>query len=234
MSKHHLPYYFEVPEIPMPPFNLDQFLIPEEDRVKAKEDTKTPDRIEGKTRTNLANWYQNFIPVESNSLHDKRNYNAVGMFEEANMDLSKLLKEWLHDTIDLKFTHVLMLRTPAGLSGRWHSEGPNFHDRRCALNFPMSGDFVNSKAQWATFPRFKNIDPIHNERMSHVTRADMEHTELLCEWTGQQPGFQNTMILHRGFNENSTVDRVILSASVDDFCDIDVVYKKYLKGKLFK
>lgn len=234
MSKEHMPFYFEVPEIPMPPFDLEPFLVSEEEREAAKTDPKTIDQIEGKTRSNIANWYQSFINVEANSMFNKRNYDAVGMFEEANVDLAHLMREWLHDTLNLKFTHVVMLRTPAGKSGRWHSEGPNFHDRRCGLNFPMSGDFVKSKAQWATFPRFKDVDPIHNERMSYVTRADMKETTILAEWSNQTPGFQNTMHLHRGYNEESDVDRVILTASVEDVCDIDVVYKKYMAGRLFK
>ena len=234
MSKKQLPFYFEVPELPMPPFDLEQYMVSEEVRMGAELDAKTPDAVVGNTRSNLANWYQNFIPVEGSNVYNKRSRDAVGMYEEANHDLTKILKEWLHDTLDVKFTHVVMLRTPAGLSGRWHSEGPTFHDRRCGLNFPMSGDFVKSKAQWATFPRFKGIDPMQYDRMKHVTRNELPEAEILCEWTGQKPGFQNTMHLHRGYNEESDVDRVILTASVEDVCDIEVMHRKYMSGKLFK
>ena len=47
-------------------------------------------------------------------------------------------------------------------------------------------------------------------------------------------GFQNTMIMHRGYNEHCDTDRVILSAAVEDTADINVVYKKYIDGKLLK
>lgn len=234
MSNADLPYYFEVPEIPMPPFNLDQYLISDEERAESRKSEKTVDQIQGKTRTNIANWYQTFINVEANSRLNTKNYDAVGMLEEANIELGNRMREWLHDTLNLKFTHVVMLRTPAGKSGRWHSEGPAFHNRRCGLNFPMSGDFVKSKAQWATFPRFKDVDPINNERMSYVNNEDMKQTQVLSEWTNQLPGFQSTLHLHRGYNEESDVDRVILTASVEDVCDLDIVYKKYMAGNLFK
>jgi len=233
-AKVELPYFFEVPEIPMPPFDVSKFFIPEEERVIARTDTKTPDRLMGKVRSNTANWYQSFIKVEENSSQNTRNFDAVGLYEEAHYDLTKLIKEWLHDTLDLKFTSVLMLRTPGGKSCRWHCEGPVFHTRRCALNFPVYGDFKNGFAEWATFPRFKHLDPRDNEKMGFVTRTDMEQTELLCQWDNALPGFQNTMILHRGNNEACDIDRVILSVAVEDVCDIDVVYKKYIAGRLFK
>lgn len=234
MSKEHMPYYFEVPELPMPPFDLEPFLIPEDVRESTALELKSPEVALGKTRTNLANWYHSFIPYEG-SKFSKRDPSAVGMYEEANLDLSKLLKEWLHDTLNVKFTHVVMLRTPAGLSGRWHTEGPTYHDRRCGLNFPMSGDFVNSKAQWATFPRFKDVDPVEYDRMRHVSRDELPDAEILSEWTNQTvPGFQNTLHMHRGYNEESDIDRVILTASVEDVCDINVMHRKYMAGKLFK
>ena len=42
------------------------------------------------------------------------------------------------------------------------------------------------------------------------------------------------MIMHRGYNELGDTDRVILSAAVEDTADINVVYKKYIDGKLIK
>lgn len=229
-----MPFYFEVPEIPMPPFDLQPFLVSDEERELAQSGPKSLDQIEGNTRTNIANWYHSFINVDPKSVFNNQNIDSVGMFEEANVELGNLMREWLHDTLNLKFTHVVMLRTPAGKNGRWHCEGPSMHDRRCGLNFPMSGDFVKSKAQWATFPRYKGVDPINNERMGYVTRTDMEETTILSEWGNQSPGFQSTMHLHRGYNEESDVDRVILTASVEDVCDLDSVYKKYMAGNLFK
>lgn len=230
-----LPYYFEVPELSMPPFDVTQYFIDEEEREIAKTDVKTSDRLTGNSRSNTANWYQSFIKVEENSSQDKRDFKQVNLYEEANFDLTKLIKEWLQDTLNLKFTSVLMLRTPAKSNSRWHCEGPVFHTRQCALNFPVYGDFKKSEAQWATFPRFKNIDPRENEKHGFVTQTDMKDTEMLCRWTNQSvPGFQNTMIMHRGYNELGDTDRVILSAAVEDTADINVVYKKYIDGKLIK
>ena len=81
----------------------------------------------------------------------------------------------------------------------------------------------------------KNIDPRENEKHGFVTQTDMKETEMLCRWTNQnQIGFQNTMIMHRGYNEHCNTDRVILSAAVEDTADINVVYKKYIDGKLLK
>ena len=42
------------------------------------------------------------------------------------------------------------------------------------------------------------------------------------------------MIFHRGYNELSNVDRVVLSCAVEDFSDINVCYRKYQGGTLFK
>ena len=234
-NRNEIPYYFEIPELSMPTFDVKQYFVSEEERTIARTDVKTADRLTGPSRSNTANWYQSFIKVEENSSQDRRDFSQVNLYEEANFDLTKLLKEWLHDHINLKFTSVLMLRTPANTNSRWHCEGPVFHTRQCALNFPVSGDFTKSEAQWATFPRFKNIDPRENEKHGFVTQTDMKDTEMLCRWDNQTvPGFQNTMIMHRGYNEHCDTDRVILSAAVEDTADINVVYKKYTAGKLFK
>jgi|TARA_B110000259_G_scaffold96639_1_gene111748 hypothetical protein len=234
-DRKEIPYYFEIPELSMPSFDVKEYFVSDEERTIARTDVKTSDRLTGNSRTNTANWYQSFIKVEENSSQDKRDFNQVNLYEEANFDLTKLLKEWLHDHINLKFTSVLMLRTPANTNSRWHCEGPVFHTRQCALNFPVSGDFTKSEAQWATFPRFKDIDPRENEKHGYVTQTDMKDTEMLCRWDNQTvPGFQNTMIMHRGYNEHCDTDRVILSAAVEDTADINVVYKKYIAGNLFK
>jgi hypothetical protein len=234
-DRKEIPYYFEIPELSMPSFDVKEYFVSDEERTIARTDVKTSDRLTGNSRTNTANWYQSFIKVEENSSQDKRDFNQVNLYEEANFDLTKLLKEWLHDHINLKFTSVLMLRTPANTNSRWHCEGPVFHTRQCALNFPVSGDFTKSEAQWATFPRFKGIDPRENEKHGYVTQTDMKDTEMLCRWDNQTvPGFQNTMIMHRGYNEHCDTDRVILSAAVEDTADINVVYKKYIAGNLFK
>ena len=152
MDRVEIPYYFEVPELPMPPFDVTEYFIDEAEREIAKTDVKTSDRLTGESRSNTANWYQSFIKVEENSSQDKRDFKQVNLYEEANFNLTKNLKEWLQDTLNLKFSSVLMLRTPANANSRWHCEGPVFHTRQCALNFPVFGDFEKSEAQWATFP----------------------------------------------------------------------------------
>ncbi len=234
-DRKDIPYYFEIPELNMPSFDVKEYFVSEEERTIARTDTKTADRLTGNSRSNTANWYQSFIKVEENSSQDKRDFNQVNLYEEANFDLTKLLKEWLHDHINLRFTSVLMLRTPAHTNSRWHCEGPVFHTRQCALNFPVSGDFTKSEAQWATFPRFKDIDPRENEKYGFVTKTDMEDTNILCRWDKPTvPAFYNTMIFHRGYNELSNVDRVVLSCAVEDYSDINVCHRKYTKGKLFK
>ena len=63
----------------------------------------------------------------------------------------------------------------------------------------------------------------------------MQDTEILCRWDRPTvPAFYNTMIFHRGYNELSNIDRVVLSCAVEDFSDINVCYRKYQGGTLFK
>jgi len=235
MDRVEIPYYFEVPELPMPPFDVTEYFIDEKEREIAKTDVKTADRLTGESRSNTANWYQSFIKVEENSSQDKRDFKQVNLYEEANFNLTKNIKEWLQDTLNLKFSSVLMLRTPANANSRWHCEGPVFHTRQCALNFPVFGNADVMEGQWATFPRFKNVQPRENEKMGFITKKDMEDTEILCRWDKPTvPAFYNTMIFHRGYNELSDIDRVVLSCAVEDFSDINVVHRKYTTGKLFK
>ena len=111
---------------------------------------------------------------------------------------------------------------------------PYSHKTMCIKLFQYL-ETEKSEAQWATFSDSKNIDPRENEKHGFVTQTDMKETEMLCRWTNQTvPGFQNTMIMHRGYNEHCDTDRVILSAAVEDTADINVVYKKYIDGKLLK
>lgn len=232
-----LPYYFEVPEMPEIPFDVTKYYIPEEDRLEAQQDNKNLDDIQKKEhRSQSANWYQSYITVEENSRgQNKRDFKEVNLYEEVNFELSKLMKEWLGDILNLKFNSILMLRTPANCNSRWHCEGPVFHTRQCALNFPVYGDAEVMEGQWATFPRFKNINPRENEKHGFITKTDMENTEILCRWDKPTvPAFYNTMIFHRGYNELSNIDRVVLSCAVEDFSDINVVHRKYTSGKLFK
>ena len=49
---------------------------------------------------------QSFIKVEENSSQDKRDFKQVNLYEEANFNLTKNLKEWLQDTLNLKFSQV--------------------------------------------------------------------------------------------------------------------------------
>ena len=131
-----LPYYFEVPEMPQIPFDVTQYFTTEEERKQATEDNKNlKDLQKSGSRSQTANWYQSFIKVDENSTQDKRDFKEINLYEDVNFDLSKLMKEWLHDTLNLKFTSILMLRTPANSNSRWHCEGPVFHTRQCALNF---------------------------------------------------------------------------------------------------
>tara|TARA_B100000902_G_C27318609_1_gene922835 strand:+ start:1744 stop:2463 length:720 start_codon:yes stop_codon:yes gene_type:complete len=232
-----LPYYFEVPEMPEIPFDVSQYYIPEEDRIAAQQDNKNLDDIQGtKNRSQSANWYQSYMTVEENSRgQNKRDFKEVNLYEEVDFELSKLMKEFLGDILNLRFNSILMLRTPANCNSRWHCEGPVFHTRQCALNFPVFGDADVMEGQWATFPRFKNVQPRENEKMGFITKKDMEDTEILCRWDKPTvPAFYNTMIFHRGYNELSDIDRVVLSCAVEDFSDINVVHRKYTTGKLFK
>ena len=231
-----LPYFFEVPEMPEIPFDVQQYFVSEQQRYEAEKDDKNQENVENKESRSLsANWYQSYIKVEENSTQDKRDFKEVNLYEEVNFDLSKRMKEFLGDTLNLKFSSILMLRTPANANSRWHCEGPVFHTRQCALNFPVFGDAEVMEGQWATFPRFKNIDPRDNEKHGFITKTDMQDTEILCRWDRPTvPAFYNTMIFHRGYNELSNIDRVVLSCAVEDFSDINVCYRKYQGGTLFK
>ena len=60
-----------------------------------------------------------------------------------------------------------------------------------------------------------------------LQKTDMQDTEILCLGQTQQSAFYNTMIFHRGYNELSNIDRVVLSCAVEDFSDINVCYRKY-------
>ena len=235
-QREELPYYFEVPEMPQIPFDVTQYFTTEQQRAMAMEDNKTPEELQNtESRSQSANWYQSYIKVEENSKMNKRDFKEVNLFEDVNFDLSKRMKEWLHDTLNLKFTSILMLRTPANCNSRWHCEGPVFHTRQCALNFPVYGNADVMEGQWATFPRFKDVDPRENEKYGFVTKDDMKDTNILCRWDKPTvPAFYNTMIFHGGYNELSNVDRVVLSCAVEDFSDINVCHRKYTKGKLFK
>ena len=234
-DRKEIPYYFEIPELNMPSFDVKEYFVSDEERTIARTDVKTSDRLTGNSRTNTANWYQSFIKVEENSSQDKRDFNQVNLYEEVDFELTKLMKEFLGDTLHLRFNSILMLRTPANCNSRWHCEGPVFHTRQCALNFPVFGDADVMEGQWATFPRFKDIPARENEKMGFVTKTDMENTEILCKWDKpSMPAFYNTMIFHRGMNEHSNIDRVVLSCAVEDFSDINVVHRKYSTGKLFK
>ena len=51
-----LPYYFEIPELSMPPFDVTEYFIDEKEREIAKTDIKTADRLTGESRSNTANW----------------------------------------------------------------------------------------------------------------------------------------------------------------------------------
>ena len=171
-----LPYYFEVPEIELP-FDVMNYVDKDES----------------------GNEHLNFMMGYDSHRADMSNTSKpTGMTEQTNIEMSKLIREWAKDTFTIKTTSVSFLRTLPGQNGWWHCEGPVFHTRQCALNFPVFGDFEKSEAQWATFPRFKNIDPRENEKHGFVTQTDMKETEMLCRWTNQTvPGFQNTMIMNR-------------------------------------
>jgi len=236
-NRVELPYYFEVPEMPKIPFDVTKFFTTEEQRQQATQDNKSLNDLQNQeSRSQSANWYQSYITVEENSRgQNKRNFKEVNLYEDVNFELSKLMKEWLHDTLNLKFTSILMLRTPANSNSRWHCEGPVFHTRQCALNFPVFGNADVMEGQWATFPRFKDIPPRENEKHGFITKTDMENTDILCRWDKPTvPAFYNTMIFHRGYNELSNIDRVVLSCAVEDFSDINVCYKKYTNLTLFK
>ena len=93
MNRTELPYYFEIPELSMPPFDVTEYFVDEAEREIAKTDVKTADRLTGNSRSNTANWYQSFIKVEENSSQDKRDFKQVNLYEEANFDLTKNIKD---------------------------------------------------------------------------------------------------------------------------------------------
>ena len=73
-NRCELPFYFEIPDLIMPPFDVTQYFVEEEQRTIARSDVKTSDRLIGDARSNTANWYQSFIKVEENSSQDKRDF----------------------------------------------------------------------------------------------------------------------------------------------------------------
>ena len=54
-----LPYYFEVPEMPLIPFDVTKYFTTELQREIAMQDNKNPeDLMDGESRSQSANWYQ--------------------------------------------------------------------------------------------------------------------------------------------------------------------------------
>ena len=168
---------------------------------------------------------QSFIKVDENSTQDKRDFKEVNLYEEVNFDLSKRMKEWLGDILNLKFTSILMLRTPANANSRWHCEGP-IHTRQCALNFPVFGDAEVMEGQWATFLRFKNVDPVKMKSMVLLQKQTCKIQKYFV-WDRSQYRILQHNDFPRGYNELSNIDRVVLSCAVEDFSDINVCYRKY-------
>ena len=104
-----LPYYFEVPEMPEIPFDVQQYFVSEQQRYEAEKDDKNQENVENKESRSLsANWYQSYIKVEEKSTQDKRDFKEVNLYEEVNFDLSKRMKEFLGDTLNLKFSSIFI------------------------------------------------------------------------------------------------------------------------------
>ena len=157
-------------------------------------------------------------------------------WETANIhpDTAKELLEWCRSHFTLKFCNVYFIRTKPGQCGPWHSEGPIFKSRRCALNFLVSGELGKCKAQWGVH---KTIDVHPEEIEKHFAGAvPDDQVDVIAEYISREhvPFFYNTACLHRSFNESTDQPRTILSVSLFDSIGIAEIRKMLENGTLLK
>lgn len=240
-----MPYYFEVPEITLP-FDVLKYLdqgdlMQGDDQIVDTNADYVDSLKQGKTSSKEAGWYlQGF---GGGNPHQQSGTlpllaDGTGMTEEQNATMSKELNEWANDLLDIRMTSVSLLRSLPSKNGWWHCEGPSLRSRRCALNFLVEGKINTTKAQWGYNKKWGNIAPEQVERMGYIKTEDVEHIEVLDEYVSpvlNRGFFYNTMYLHRGVNEECPdTYRTICSIACAESIDINIVYKKYLKGTLFK
>lgn len=238
-----MPYYFEVPEIVLP-FDvlkyLDQGDLMQGDAQILDTNSDYVESLnKGQTSSKEAGWYlQGFGGGNPHQKAQPLLADGTGMTEEQNAQMSKLLNEWANDLLDIRMTSVSLLRSLPGKNGWWHCEGPTLRSRRCALNFLVEGKVGTTKAQWGYNKNWGNVPPEQVERMGYVKTEDVEHIEVLDEYITPELNmgfFYNTMYLHRGVNEDCPNDyRTICSIACAENVDINIVYKKYQNGTLFK
>lgn len=149
-------------------------------------------------------------------------------------DIAKDLLEWCRSHFNLKFCNVYLIRTKPNNTGPWHSEGPIFKSRRCALNFLVSGELGKCKAQWGVH---KTLDVHPEEIEKHFAGAVPEDdVEVIAEYISREhvPFFYNTACLHRSFNMSEDQPRTILSVSLFDTIGVAEIKKMLDKGTLLK
>ena len=148
--------------------------------------------------------------------------------------ISKKLLTWCRETFNLKFYNVIFLRTKPNSIGPWHCEGPILKGRKCALNFLISGDDNNTKAEWGVH---KTLD-VHPEEIEQYFSGEVADNEVnkIAEYTSTKflPFFYNTACLHRSFNQHADTPRVLLSVSVSENVTVKQIKSMYDKGVLFK
>ena len=82
--------------------------------------------------------------------------------------------------------------------------------------------------------RFKNIDPVKMKSMVLLQKQICKIQRYFVYGTDLQYRILQHNDFPRGYNELSNIDRVVLSCAVEDFSDINVCYRKYQGGTLFK
>lgn len=239
-----LPYYFEVPELKLP-FDVLQYVDDEkvmkaDDRVDDGNHSYV-DKLKRQEATSMdAGWYMRAFGNTGGTGqggYGETLSDATGMSEEQHPDMSKIVREWANDLLNIRMTSCMLLRTLPGKDGYWHCEGPQLRSRRCALNFLVEGNIGKTSAQWGYNRSWGNLPPEQVELQGYVKKEDADNIEILDEYESPELNtgfFYNTMYLHRGTNSKSDIRRSILSISVAESVDIQGVYKLYQAGKLFK
>lgn len=237
-----LPFYFEVPEIKLPfdvmRYVADEQLMDGEDRIYDGNSDYLDRLKNNRTASKEAGWYlQGFGGTGAQKTQGATLSEGTGMTEEQNPEMSKLLKEWAHDTLTIRMTSVSLLRTLPGHNGWWHCEGPVLRSRRCALNFLVEGDVGVTSTEWGYNKVWGDLPPEQVELKGYVKSEYLPEMEVYETYINDEIGkgfFYNTMYLHRGVNDTCNSYRTILSIACQENLDINVVWKKYQEGSLFK
>ena len=169
---------------------------------------------------------------------DNRYSNGPFSVELAHHEYIKIIREWIKDTFNVQIANVFHVRTAPGKNGLWHCEGPAMSNRRVTFNFMVRGEENNTGSQWGINPNWtETVDPLDEsaETFGQLNAEEQENIQVVEEITNDKM-FEcfvyNTTFLHRSINENSNTERVLLSATLPEKFNMQIIRKMYEDGKL--